>query len=585
MFSRSLSFPILAVLVVLLTATACVQVWQVGAEWFVQRPPLAIVIRNVAMVVALLVGGWLLIPRPNRTSKAATLLAVAASLFGVGLATQFRLGHDYPRQLSRGEVAAIADSVQGKLRGGTQDSVRKATRRIAAERNAELRRDFEASRIDLRLARSLERAYGPTPLTRQVLGGRAVGPSDNLLLRLIPVMAGLLALLFAARSTVPALLSSHWKLVGFYGSFAVCVATFIYLTVSGGIRGATFAPQELLKLTLPVAWAGFLLHFRNALRPERREVFAKSPLALWIYIIGLLTLPLGVFLVMRDFGQFLVIGLAQVLLLAWFTRSTLYVVLFTGGFLATGITLLSGKTFSAASLLLLLGVVVGAVLAIGAVERYRRRDSLWTSASLALVGYTAIATLAVQLPFIARMIATPRQRFLLWADLYSRHGDPAWWDRSRQIIEALYAFDAGGIAGRGLGEGTPFLIPKAASDFVFAAITEELGIVGGLLILLSFLSLVAIGLRLARQQGEATFGGLVIAGATLLLGVQAVVHIAGTMNLLPMTGITLPLVSSGVSSAAVSWALVGIILGIGSQSTEANTVVIRKDLQRPTLRP
>ncbi len=94
MFSRSLSFPILAVLVVLLTATACVQVWQVGAEWFVQRPPLAIVIRNVAMVAALLVGGWLLIPRPNRTSKAATLLAVAASLFGVGLATQFRLGHD-----------------------------------------------------------------------------------------------------------------------------------------------------------------------------------------------------------------------------------------------------------------------------------------------------------------------------------------------------------------------------------------------------------------------------------------------------------------------------------------------------------
>lgn len=585
MLSRSLSFPILAILVVLLTATACVQVWQVGNEWFVQRPSLAIVIRNVAMVLVLLVGGWLLLPPSHRTSKAATLLALAATLFGIGLATQFRLGHDYPRQLSRSEVAAISDSVQGKLRGGNQDSVRKLTRRVVGERNAELRRDFEASRIDLRLARSLERAYGATPLTQQVLGGRAIGPTDSLLLRLLPVLAGLLAILFAARSTLPALLSSHWKLVGFYGSLAVCIVTFIYLTLSGGIRGATFAPQELLKLTLPVAWAGFLLHFRNALRPEHRGQFTKSPLALWVYIIGLLTLPLGVFLVVRDFGQFLVIGLAQVLLLAWFTRSTLYVVLFAGGFLVTGITLLSGKTFSATSLLLLLGVVVGAVLVIGAVERYRRRDSLWTSASLALVGYTAIATLAVQLPLISRMIATPRQRFLLWADLYSRHGDPAWWDRSRQIIEALYAFDTGGLAGRGLGEGTPFLIPKAASDFMFAAVVEELGIIGGLFILLSFLSLIAIGLRFAREQGETTFNGLVIAGGTLLLGVQSVVHIAGTMNLLPMTGITLPLVSSGVSSAVVSWALVGIILGIGSQSTEAKTVVIRRDLQRPTEHP
>lgn len=584
MFSRSLSFPILALLAVLLTATACVQVWQVGNEWFVQRPSLEIVIRNVVMVLALLVGGWLLLPQSHRTSKAATLLALATSLFGIGLAMQFRIGHDYPRQLSRNEVATIADSVQGKLRGGTQDSVRKLTRRIVGQRNAELRRDFEASRIDLRLARSLEQAYGTTPLTQQVLGGRAIGPTDSLLLRLLPVLAGLLAILFAARSTLPALLSPHWKSVGFYGSLAVCIITFIYLTLSGGIRGATFAPQELLKLTLPVAWAGFLLHFRNALRPEHRGQFTKSPLVLWVYIIGLLTLPLGVFLVVRDFGQFLVIGLAQVLLLAWFTRSTLYVVLFAGGFLVTGITLLSGRTFSTPSLLLLLGVVVGAVLVIGAVERYRRRDSLWTSASLALVGYTAIATLAVQLPLISRMIATPRQRFLLWADLYSRHGDPAWWDRSRQIIEALYAFDAGGLSGRGLGEGTPFLIPKAASDFMFAAVVEELGIAGGLLILLSFLSLIVIGLRFAREQGETTFGGLMIAGGTLLLGVQSVVHIAGTMNLLPMTGITLPLVSSGVSSAVVSWALVGIILGVGSQSTEATTVVIRRDLQHSTER-
>jgi cell division protein FtsW (lipid II flippase) len=217
------------------------------------------------------------------------------------------------------------------------------------------------------------------------------------------------------------------------------------------------------------------------------------------------------------------------------------------------------------------------VLIIGALERFRRRDVLWTSASLVLAGYVGIAFLAVQIPFIARMLSTPRERFFLWADLYSRHGNAAWWDRARQIVESLYSFDAGGLLGHGLGYGTPFLIPKASSDFIFAAIGEELGFAGAAMVILSFAAFTAIGLRIARTLGGDSFAGLVVAGYTLLIASQAFVHISGTMNILPMTGITLPLVSSGMSSLVVSWAMVGIIIGLSAREANAGERLVIVD--------
>ena len=573
---RAVAFPILALLVVALVAAANHAVYQAGMEWFVQKPSILIVARNVLAVVMVLAGGWILIPASGRHRSLENALLIGAALFGLGLAVQFRLGHDAPRQLSNAEIDAVQDSVARSMAGRTAPEIAREATRDVRRRNSQLRRDFEAARVDTRLARSLESAYGETALTRGILADRAIAPMDNPVFRFLPVVAALVAIGFAARGDLAVMLPARWRMIGFYGSLAICLLTVIYLTTVGGVRGANYAPQEILKLTLPIAWTGFLIHYRGALQAETRERFTTSPLVLWLYILGLLTLPLLVFVVMRDFGQFLVIGIAQVLLLAYFTRSALYIVLFVAALLATSVIVMSGSAFAGSALLTVLAIVLGSVLLIAALERFRRRDVLWTSASFVLAGYIALVYLAVQLPYVSRIIATPRQRFLLWADLYSRRGNAAWWDQSRQIIESLYAFDAGGLLGRGLGHGSPFLIPKASSDFIFAAIGEELGAVGAALVVLAFGALAAIGLRIARNLGRDSFTGLLVAGYTLLLVAQAFVHITGTMNLLPMTGITLPLVSSGMSSLVVTWAMLGLIVGLAAQEGKTGkTIVIR----------
>ncbi len=566
---RAVAFPILALLVIATVAVANYAVYQAGVAWFVQQPSLFVVLRNVLAVTLVLGLGWGLLPSEGRTRSAESFLLVAATLFGIGLAVQFRLGHDAPRQLSNNEIVAVRDSVAASMPGASELEVGRATSTLVRRRNGVLRREFEASRIDTRLARSLERAYGPTPETRQILDAREEAPSDNPLFRFLPVLAAVATIGAVARFNLAVILSARWRLIGFYGSIAICLMTLIYLLSAGGVRGANFAPQELLKLSLPVAWAGLLIHYRGAFRTETRERFTRSPFVLWLYILLLLSSPLIVFILVRDFGQFLVISVAQTLLLAYFTRSALYVVLFLAGTLASSAILLGSAFFAGNALWVVLGIVITAVLVIGALERFRRRDVLWTSASLVLAGYVAIAFLAVQIPFIARMLSTPRERFFLWADLYARHGNAGWWDRARQIVESLYSFDAGGLLGHGLGYGTPFLIPKASSDFIFAAIGEELGFAGAAMVILSFAAFTAIGLRIAKHLGGDSFAGLVVAGYTLLIAAQAFVHISGTMNILPMTGITLPLVSSGMSSLVVSWGMVGIIIGLSAREANA----------------
>lgn len=576
--NRAVAFPILALLVIVTTAVANYAVYVAGHEWFVQTPSMLVVARNVLAVSAVLLVGWGVIPPRSRKRSTENLLLVAGLLFGVGLAMQFRLGHDAPRQLSNDEIAVNRDSVATAVPKASEDSVGRLTRRVVLAQNSVLRRGFEASRVDTRLARSLEDTYGPTAATDSILSAREQAPMDNPLLRFLPVVAAIVAVGFFARTPLVSTLAARWKLIGFYGSLALCVLVYLYISSAGGIRGANFAPQELLKLVVPIAWAGFLVYYRGAFQAETRERFTSSPLVLWLYIVALLTLPLLVFVAMRDFGQFLVFGIAQVLLLAWFTRSALYLILFLAALLVTSVVLMGGSLFGE-SLITVLAILVGSVIVIAALERFRRRDALWTSASLVLVGYTLIAYVAVQLPAVQRMLSTPRQRFVLWADLFARNGNGSWWDHSRQIVEALYAFDAGGILGRGVGRGSPFLIPKASSDFMFAAIGEELGLLGALMIVLGVAALAAIGLRIARDLGKESFGGLLAAGYVMLLVAQALIHITGTMNLLPMTGITLPLVSAGLSSLVVAWAMLGAIVGLSTgEEASARRLVIRQDL-------
>ncbi|HEY2428217.1 MAG TPA: FtsW/RodA/SpoVE family cell cycle protein, partial [Acidimicrobiales bacterium] len=115
-----------------------------------------------------------------------------------------------------------------------------------------------------------------------------------------------------------------------------------------------------------------------------------------------------------------------------------------------------------------------------------------------------------------------------------------------QIVQAMFAFGAGGTVGTGLALGSPTRIPAVQTDFIFAAIGEELGLVGTLAVLTAFLLLVAVGLRIAIRA-ENPFDKLLATGAAAIFGLQTFIIVSGVIRLLPLTGITLPFVSYGGS--------------------------------------
>jgi cell division protein FtsW (lipid II flippase) len=135
--------------------------------------------------------------------------------------------------------------------------------------------------------------------------------------------------------------------------------------------------------------------------------------------------------------------------------------------------------------------------------------------------------------------------------------------RSFQIVQSLLAFASGGFLGQGLGQGLPTAIPVVHTDFVFAAIGEEYGLWGAVGVLLCFASLVSRAFRLALRA-RSGFEQLLAAGIGTMFGLQTIVITAGTLKLMPLTGVTLPFVSYGGSSLVTSFVMVGILLFIAN---------------------
>ncbi len=137
-----------------------------------------------------------------------------------------------------------------------------------------------------------------------------------------------------------------------------------------------------------------------------------------------------------------------------------------------------------------------------------------------------------------------------WADEYGK---------GFQIVQALYGIGDGGIVGTGLGRGSPDKVPEAQNDFIFAAIGEEMGLVGATSILMTYLLLIGAGLRVALRT-DRTFEKLLATGLTTIVGVQAFIIIGGVIKVVPLTGITLPFVSYGGSSLLSNYILLAILL-------------------------
>ena len=132
-----------------------------------------------------------------------------------------------------------------------------------------------------------------------------------------------------------------------------------------------------------------------------------------------------------------------------------------------------------------------------------------------------------------------------------------------QVIQGYYALGNGGLFGVGLGASRArwFYLPNAHTDFIFAIIGEETGLVGGLTVIALFAGLALVGWAVASRAND-PFGRMVAAGLTAWLSVQALVNVGGVLGVVPITGISLPFVSFGSTSLIVAMAAIGVLVNI-----------------------
>ncbi len=131
-----------------------------------------------------------------------------------------------------------------------------------------------------------------------------------------------------------------------------------------------------------------------------------------------------------------------------------------------------------------------------------------------------------------------------------------------QIIQSLYAMGPGGLMGQGILHSYQkhFYLPEPQTDFIFAIVVEEFGLIGGLLLLLAFGLLFFFGFKYAMKMKD-SFDSFLITGLLGLILIQVIINLGVVVALFPVTGITLPLISYGGSSLSVSLLSLGFICG------------------------
>lgn len=301
----------------------------------------------------------------------------------------------------------------------------------------------------------------------------------------------------------------------------------------------------------------FLLALPALLPPSISEVNGAR---IWVRLFGMSFQP----------GEF-----AKVAFLIFFSA---YLVR-TRDALAHGGRVIFGITFpKLRNLMPLLVAWLGSV-AVLAVER-DLGTSLLFFATLILLMYLATARVAWLILGFALFITGAvgaysvfghvRQRMTIWLDPW-----PYASDESYQLVQGLYGLVTGGIFGSGLGQGRPGIVPFAKTDFIIAAIGEELGLAGIMAVVMLYAIAIQRILRVALHTDDA-FGQLMASGAAIFIGMQAFIVIGGVTRLIPLTGLTTPFLSYGGSSLVANWLLVALVLRI-SHSRQVSRVQAPED--------
>ncbi len=149
-----------------------------------------------------------------------------------------------------------------------------------------------------------------------------------------------------------------------------------------------------------------------------------------------------------------------------------------------------------------------------------------------------------------------------------------------QLVQSLFALTSGGLFGRGIGMSRmkAFWLPEAHNDFIFSVVVEELGLIGGLVLMLLMIFLVLRGIKIAMEAKD-QFGRLLAVGITAVFALQSLINMAVVIGAFPVTGVPLPFISAGGTSLFVNLCAVGILLNISKQSDKKS-----KEYQRLTIK-
>src|ERR1043166_1459651 len=351
-------------------------------------------------------------------------------------------------------------------------------------------------------------------------------------------------------------------------SFIIVLFTLVPLAVavvtsSAGKALGNMTPWEPSKIPFLVGFAGIL----TARYKDLAETYWGIPRARDIVpLIVMALLPFVPFFALKDFGQMLIFSGAYTTLYLVAVRRWPQLLLFVGSVL-----------------------IVISILVVGALPR-------------------DIQEKVPLLPTIARPISAAlpsriQQRFHLWLDGFDPPSpEVSWWKKDYeealakdpqmkelaqeseamkkavnidiwfdklafQPAQAVFGIAAGRTTGRGLGLGFPEVIPIADSDYVYAAIAEEMGLLGGAVVILAVIVFVIAGIRTSIDARD-MFTKLCAAGLTAFIGIQALVNIGGILRALPMTGITLPFVSHGGFSLITSFAMLGMLMAFSHRNAQ-----------------